>query len=53
MPFPKSETENPNVYFSMGITAENVAKKYNISRKEQQDFAISSHQKAYQAQSNG
>ena len=53
MPFPKSETENPNVYFSMGITAENVAKKYNISRKEQQDFAISSHQKAHQAQSNG
>ena len=37
----------------MGITAENVAKKYNISRKEQQDFAISSHQKAHQAQSNG
>ena len=31
MPFPKSETENPNVYFSMGITAENVAKKYNLS----------------------
>ena len=31
---------------SMGITAENVAKKFNISRKEQQDFAISSHSKA-------
>jgi acetyl-CoA acyltransferase len=53
MPFPYSETENPNVYFSMGITAENVAKKYNLTRKEQQEFAISSHQKAFNAQSKG
>ena len=27
MPFPYLDAENPNVYFSMGITAENVAKK--------------------------
>ena len=53
MPYPYSEKENPNVYFSMGITAENVAKKYNITRKEQQEFAISSHQKAFEAQSKG
>jgi len=53
MPYPYSETENPNVYFSMGLTAENVAKKYNITRKEQQEFAISSHQKASEAQSKG
>ena len=53
IPFPYSDKENPNVYFSMGITAENVAKKYNISRKQQQDFAISSHQKAFKAQSEG
>jgi len=53
MPFPYTETENPNVYFSMGITAENVAKKYGITRKEQQEFAISSHQKASEAQSKG
>ena len=53
MPFPYSDKENPNVYFSMGITAENVAKKYNISRKEQQEFAISSHQKAFHAQTKG
>ena len=32
--------------YHMGVTAENVAKKFNISRKEQQDFAISSHSKA-------
>ena len=53
MPYPYSDKENPNVYFSMGITAENVAKKYNISRKEQQEFAISSHQKAFHAQTKG
>ena len=53
IPYPYSEKENPNVYFSMGITAENVAKKYNITRKEQQEFAISSHQKASEAQSKG
>jgi len=53
IPYPYSEKENPNVYFSMGITAENVAKKYNITRKEQQEFALSSHQKAFEAQSKG
>jgi acetyl-CoA acyltransferase len=53
IPYPYTETKNPNVYFSMGITAENVAKKYNITRKEQQEFAISSHQKASEAQSKG
>ncbi len=45
-PHPQLSIDNPNVYMSMGITAENVAKKFDISRKEQQDFAISSHYKA-------
>ena len=53
LPYPYTEKENPNVYFTMGITAENVAKKFNISRKEQQEFAINSHQKAHKAQLNG
>ena len=53
LPYPYIEKENPNVYFTMGITAENVAKKFNITRKEQQEFAINSHQKAYEAQNNG
>ena len=53
MPYPYSEKENPNVYFTMGTTAENVAKQYSISRTEQQNFAISSHQKAFEAQSKG
>ena len=45
-PHPQLSKDNPNEYMSMGITAENVAKKFDISRKEQQDFAISSHYKA-------
>ena len=53
IPYPENEKNNANVYFSMGITAENVAKKYDISRKDQQAFAISSHQKAYEAQTSG
>ncbi len=53
MPHPQLLEDNPNVYLSMGITAENVAKKYNIDRKEQQEFAISSHEKASNADSMG
>ena len=45
-PHPQLNKDNPNVYMSMGITAENVAKKFDISRKQQQEFAISSHYKA-------
>ena len=53
IPYPENKNDNPHVYFSMGTTAENVAKKYNISRNEQQEFAISSHRKVYEAQTNG
>jgi len=49
-PHPDLLIDQPNVYLSMGLTAENVAKKYNLSRKEQQDFAINSHLKASKAQ---
>jgi len=45
-PHPELSTSNPNVYLSMGTTAENIAKKFDISREMQQDFAISSHKKA-------
>lgn len=51
-PHPDLNHSNPNVYLSMGDTAENVAKKYNLSREIQQDFAISSHQKATYAEMN-
>ncbi|AFM39768.1 acetyl-CoA acetyltransferase [Desulfosporosinus acidiphilus SJ4] len=43
----------PEVYLSMGITAENVAKKYEITREQQDAFAARSHQKAWAAQSSG
>ena len=51
-PHPDLNHSNPNVYLSMGDTAENVAKKYNLTREIQQDFAISSHQKASYAEMN-
>ena len=49
-PHPELLISQPNVYLSMGLTAENVAKKYNLSRKEQQDFAILSHANAAKSQ---
>ena len=36
----------PEAYCSMGITAENLAKEYGISRRDQDEFAFQSHQKA-------
>ena len=55
LPYPYSDKEkqNPHLYLSMGITAENVAKKYNISRTEQQEFSLESHRKANEAQKKG
>ena len=53
MPHPQLLEDNPKVYLSMGTTAENVAKKYQLTRKIQQDFAITSHQKASEAESKG
>ncbi len=43
----------PQAYISMGMTAENLAKKYKIDREAQQEFAIHSHQKAAQARESG
>lgn len=43
----------PEVYLSMGLTAENVARKYEVTREEQDEFAALSHQKACAAQSSG
>jgi len=39
--------------FHMGTTAENLAKKYDISREEQDEFACASQNKAEEAQKNG
>ena len=43
----------PEVYLSMGLTAENVARKYEVTREQQDEFAALSHQKACAAQSSG
>lgn len=44
---------NPQYYLSMGLTAEQVAKDYKISREAQDEFSFQSHQKALNAQKNG
>ncbi|MBI4465980.1 MAG: acetyl-CoA C-acyltransferase [Acidobacteria bacterium] len=43
----------PDAYLSMGLTAENLARKYEITREEQDGFAFASHQKAVRAIAHG
>jgi acetyl-CoA acyltransferase len=43
----------PDVYLNMGLTAENVARKYNVSREDADAFALASHQKALAAIRDG
>ena len=50
---PGIEKEYPDAYISMGLTAENLASDYSISRLEQEEFALNSHNKALSAQSKG
>ena len=50
---PGIESKFPDAYISMGLTAENLANDYSISRTEQEEFALYSHNKALSAQSNG
>lgn len=52
-PNPYLMAHAPQVYLSMGITAENVAVKYGVSREEQDAFALKSHRKAHAAQTEG
>jgi len=52
-PNPNLYESMPNAYVSMGITAENLCKKFNIPRKEQEEFALLSHQKAAKADMSG
>jgi acetyl-CoA acyltransferase len=53
LPHPRLAEEYPQAFVSMGITAENLAKKYKIDRKAQEAFAVASHQKAAAARSDG
>jgi len=48
-PHPDFTRRGTKIYTSMGITAENVAKRYNISRQMQDDFAFASQRKAARA----
>lgn len=45
--------EHPDYYFSMGLTAEAVAKDFNISREDQDAFSFESHQRAIRAIEQG
>ena len=49
VPNPKVGKEHPDWYWGMGLTAEAVANKYNVSRQDQDAFAIKSHDKAIAA----
>lgn len=44
---------NPDWYWGMGLTAEAVASDYKVSREDQDEFALHSHQKAVEAIKNG
>ena len=44
---------NPEYYWGMGLTAEAVAKEYNVSREDQDVFSYNSHQKAVNAITTG
>ncbi|MCG8347066.1 MAG: acetyl-CoA C-acyltransferase [Chloroflexales bacterium] len=52
-PNPYLAEHDPAVYLGMGLTAENVARQFKVSREEQDAFAYRSHQNAVRAQEQG
>ncbi len=52
-PHPLLEEEFPEAYINMGVTAENVAEAWNISRLSQEEFALDSHAKSSFARESG
>ncbi len=52
-PNPYLVEHRPEAYINMGLTAENLQRRYEISREEQDAFAFASHQKAIAAQEQG
>lgn len=54
-PVPESDMakSNPDYYWGMGYTAEEVANQYKITREEQDEFSFESHQKALKANETG
>jgi acetyl-CoA acyltransferase len=53
LPNPALADAMPGAYMPMGITAENLAKKFGITRAEQDAFAVESHNKAAKARADG
>lgn len=53
LPDPDLLAAYPDYYITMGLTAENVAEKYGITRDQMDEFAVGSHKKAYAAQLEG
>ncbi|MDH5454075.1 MAG: acetyl-CoA C-acyltransferase, partial [Paracoccaceae bacterium] len=53
MPNPALVEAMPGAYMAMGETAENLVEKYQVTRDEQEELAISSHAKAAAAQAEG
>ena len=51
-PNPTLIHDRPETYLSMGLTAERVAKQFNVSRNDQDEFSLKSHQKAMSAIQN-
>jgi acetyl-CoA acyltransferase len=52
-PDPELTDEDVGTYVSMGITAENVAERYEVSREDQDAFALQSHERALEAIDEG
>lgn len=52
-PMPALADNYPQAYTSMGLTAENVAKKYGVSREAQDEFSLLSHKRAVKAVESG
>lgn len=50
---PKIYEGNAKSFMNMGVTAENLAERYTIERKAQEEYALASHRKAAQAQAAG
>ncbi|MEM7443452.1 MAG: thiolase family protein [Pseudomonadota bacterium] len=53
LPNPALADAEPGAYMAMGTTAENLARKYQITRQAQEEFAVESHRKAAAAQQAG
>ena len=53
VPNPKVGKEHPSYHWGMGLTAEAVAKQFNVSREDQDLFSVHSHEKALKAIQEG